>query len=87
MLKQDFARHVLVPDEILHIETALRSIRQGHSRGQGLAPVQKCVEAGLPRMRCNTRTHRRRQNRAPVVFHGRGRRALAGLGKAAARTE
>ena len=87
MLKQDFARHVLVPDEILHIETALRRIRQGQPRGQGLAPVQKCVEAGLPRMRCNTRTHRRRQRRAPVVFHGRGRRALADLGKAAARTE
>ena len=29
MLKQDLARHVLVPDEILHIETALSRIRQG----------------------------------------------------------
>jgi hypothetical protein len=87
MLNQDFARHVLVPDVILYIEAALRRIRQGHPRGQGLAPVQKCVEAGLPWMRCNTWTHRRRQRRAPVVFHGRGSRALADFGKASARTE
>jgi hypothetical protein len=87
MFEKDLARHVLVPDEILHIETALRRIRQRQPRGQSLAPVQKCVEAGLPLMRCNTRTHRRRQRRAPVVFHGRGRRALAALGKASARTE
>ena len=83
MFEQDFARHVLVPDEILHIEAALRRIRQGQPRRQGLAPVQKSAEAGLARMRCDTRTHRRRQRRAPVVFHGRGRRALAALGKTA----
>ena len=29
MLEQDLACHVLIPDEILHIETALRRIRQG----------------------------------------------------------
>ena len=87
MLEQDLARHVLVPDEILHIETALRRIRQRQPRGQGLAPVRKCVEAGLPRMRRDARPHRRRQRRARVVCHGRGRRALAALGKATARTE
>jgi hypothetical protein len=43
MLKKDLSSQVLVPDEILHIEAALRRIRQGHPRGQGLAPSQKCV--------------------------------------------
>ena len=50
-VEKNLARQVLVPNEILHIETALRRIRQGQPRGQGVAPVRELVEAGLARMR------------------------------------
>jgi hypothetical protein len=51
MFEKNLARQVLVPDEILHIEAALRRICQGQPRGQRVAPVRERVEAGLARMR------------------------------------
>jgi hypothetical protein len=87
MLKEDFARQVLVPDVILHIKAALRRIRQGQPCGEGLASVQEWVEARLARMRGDARPHLPRQRRTAVVFHRRGSRALAAFGKTAARTE
>ena len=50
-VEKNLACQVLIPDEILHIEAALRRIREGQSRGQGVAPVRERVEAGLARMR------------------------------------
>ena len=85
--EQNLAHHVLVPDEILHIEAALRRIRQDQPRGQGVAPVRERVEAGLARMRGDARPHRRSQRGAAVAFHGRGRCAFAALGKTATCTE
>ena len=85
--EKNLARQVLVPDEILHIETALRRIRQGQPRGEGVVRVRECVEAGLARMRGDARPHRRSQRGAAVAFHGRGRCAFAALGKTAACTE
>jgi hypothetical protein len=79
MVEKNLARQVLVPDEILHIEAALRRIRQGQPRGQSVAPVRERVEAGLTRMRGEARTHRQRS--AAVAFHGRGRCAFAALGR------
>ena len=86
-VEKNLARQVLVPDEILHIEAALRRIRQGQPRGQGVAPVRELVEAGLARMRGDARTHRRSQRGAAVAFHGRGRCAFAALGKTATCTQ
>ena len=86
-VEKNLACQVLIPDEILHIEAALRRIREGQSRGQSVAPVRELVEARLARMRGDARTHRRSQRGAAVAFHGRGRGAFAALGKTATCTQ
>ena len=83
-LEQNPAHHVLVPDEILHIETALRRIREDEPRGQGIARVRERVQAGLARMRRDARPHRRRQRSASCVLQRQGRRTTAALGQARA---
>ena len=87
MVEKNLARQVLVPDEILHIEAALRRICQGEPRGQGIASVRERVEAGLTRMRGDARTHRRSQRGPAVAIRGRGRCAFAAPGKTATCTE
>ena len=84
---QDLADQVLVPDEILHIEAALRRIRQDQSRSNGIVSVRERVQAGLSRMRRDAWPHRRRQRRAAIAFHGRGSGALATLRKTTACAE
>ena len=51
MFEKNLARQVLGPDEILHIEAALRRIRQSQPRGQSVAPARERVEARLAWMR------------------------------------
>jgi hypothetical protein len=86
-LDQNLAGQVLVPDVILHIEAALRLIRQNQPRGQSIARVRKRVEAGLSRMRDDAWPHRSRQRGAASIFQCRGRCATAALGKTRASCE
>ena len=46
MLDQDLAGHVLVPDKILHIETALRHIRQDQPRCESPFSGREFMESG-----------------------------------------
>ena len=84
---QNLADQILVPDEILHIEAALRRIRQDQSRSDGVVRICERVNARLPRMRRDARPHHRRQRGTLVAFHRRGSGAFAALGKTTARGE
>ena len=84
---QNLADQILVPDEILHIEAALRRIRQDQSRSDGIVRVRERVQAGLPRMCRNARPHHCRERGAAIAFHRRGSGAFAARGKTTARGE
>ena len=85
--EQNFADQILVPDEILHIEAALRRIRQDQSRSDGVVRVRERVKPRLPRMRRHARPHHHRQRGALVAFHRRGSSVFGALGKTTARGE
>ena len=87
MLEKDLACHVLIPNEILHIEAAPRRIRQDQSRSDSVVRICERVNARLPRMRRDARPHHRRQRGTLVAFHRRGSAAFAALGKTTARGE
>ena len=69
------AGHVLVPDEILHIQAVPSDVRQGKPRGQGIVRLREHVDPRQTRMRRNPWPHHCRQWSTRVGGDRRGRGA------------
>ena len=87
MLKQDFARHVLVPDEILHVEAALRRIRQGQPCGQASRPSRSVWRPDSPGCAATRGRTIAASAMPPLFFMAVEDGRSPGLGKAAAHAE